>query len=93
MQPAIVCKVSDSVLQLSSKDPRVLIQYGQIWKVASFRLHLWKTVMRSLTDVAEVEADEFKSSVVAAAHVSYHFICRKVLRAANEYPCSLARTA
>ena len=45
----------------------------------------------SLADVAEVEADEFKSSVIAAAHVSYHFVWRKVLRTASEYPWSLAR--
>ena len=32
-------------------------------------------VMRSLADVAEVEADEF-----VAAHVSYHFMWRRVLR-------------
>ena len=44
----------------------------------------------SLADVAEVEADEFKSSVIAAAPVSYHFVWRRVLRTANEYPRSLA---
>ena len=84
VQAAILCRVSDSVLQLLLKDPRVLLQYDEIWKVASEEL-LWvasleDSVMRSLADVADVEADdEFKSSVIAAAHVSYHFIRRRVL--------------
>ena len=47
--------------------------------------------MRSLADVTEVEAGEFKSSVIAAARVSYQFTWRRVLRAANEHPWSLAR--
>ena len=64
----------------------------EIWKVAPEEL-LWvacleDNVMRSLADVAEVDADEFKSSVIAAAHVLYHFTWRRVLRAANEYPWS-----
>ena len=35
--------------------------------------------MRSLADVAKVEFDEFRSSVIAMAHVSYHFKWRRVL--------------
>ena len=58
-------------------DPRVLLQYDEIWKIAPEEL-LWvasleDSVMRSLANVAEIEADEFKSSLIAAAHVSYHF--------------------
>ena len=33
--------------------------------------------MRSLASVAEVVSDEFKSSVIAVVHVSYHFIWRR----------------
>ena len=78
-------RVNDSVLQLLLKDP-----FDEIWKVASEEL-LWvasleDSVMRPLADVAEVEAYELKSSVIAAAHVSYHCIWRRVLRTANEYP-------
>ena len=87
MQAAIVCSVSDSVFHLLLKDPRVLLQYDEIWKVASEEL-LW---VASLEDsVMRALADEFKSSVIAAAHVSYHFMWRRVSRTANEYPWPLA---
>ena len=64
------------------EDPRVLLQYDEIRKVASEDL-LWVASLE--------EADGFKSSVVATADLSYHFIWRRVLRSASEYPCSLER--
>ena len=95
VQAAIVCRVSDRVLQLLLKVPRVLLQYDETWKVASEEL-LWvasleDSAVRSLARRGRVEADEFKPSVIAAAHVSYHFIRRRVLRTASEYPWSWAR--
>ena len=51
VQAAVVCRVSDRVLQLLLKVPHVLLQYDEIWKVASEELlwlRLWKTVWRSL---------------------------------------------
>ena len=77
--------MSDSVLQLLFKDPRALLLYSAASE------ELWVASMRSLADVAEVEAVEFKSSAIAAAHLSYHFIWRKVLHTVTEYPWSLAR--
>ena len=70
-------------LAILLKDLRVFLQYDEIWKAASAEF-LWvasfeDSVMRSLADVAEVEAVEFKSSVIAAAHLSYHFMWRRVL--------------
>ena len=64
---ATVWRVSDSVLQLLLKDPRVLIQCDELWKVASEEL-LWgasseDSLTSSLADVAKLEADDPKSSV------------------------------
>ena len=58
-----VCRVSDSVLQLLLKDPRVLLQYNEIWKVAPEELHwvasLEDSVMRSLADVGVLQMEIF----------------------------------
>ena len=72
--------------ELWLKDPRVLFRCDEIWKVAPevpVRVaSLEDSATRSLSEVAEVEADEFKSSVIAASYGA------GVLRA--EHPWSLA---
>ena len=77
------------------EDSRVATHYGELWDVASRELrgvidtpeHMWS----SIAAVAGCRADELKMKTIEAAHVSYHFLWRRVLEPASELPWRLCR--
>ena len=95
VQAAVVCRVSDSVFAIvvesSARPSPVRRNLERCFRRATLGCVFGRQCGARSSDVAEVEADEFKPSVIGAARVSYHFIRRRVLRTASEYAWSLAR--
>ena len=67
----------------------------ELWDVASRELrwvidipgHMWS----SLAVASGSRADELKDRTIRASHIAYHFLWRRVLHPACEYPWSLCR--
>ena len=77
------------------EDPRVASAYDQLWESASKELRyvvdMSDEMWGSLAIAAGCSAGELKDRAIAASHVSYHFLWRRVLEPASQLPWRLCR--
>ena len=76
-------------------DPRVAANYGPLWSAATDELRwiidLPAPTWQALASVAQCSPAEIRDETIRAAHVSYHFLWRRVLQPAIELPWQLVR--
>ena len=95
MAAAISSRVSEGFQSELMEDNRVGSHFEELWGAASRELrwvidipnHMWS----SLSNAARCQAQELRDTTIAAAHVSYHFIWRRVLQPATQFPWKLCR--
>ena len=95
MSSAIASRVAEGFQTEMMEDNRVGSNYEKLWGAASKELrwvidlpdHFWS----SLAAVAQSRPDELQDKTIGAAHVSYHFLWRRVLEPASGYPWKLCR--
>ena len=96
---AVIASLSSRVAEVFQselmEDPRVAATYGTLLRVAAQELkwvvdlpsHVWS----AMSSVVGCSAESLKDDAIAAAHVSFHFIWRRVLQPASELPWRLVR--
>ena len=92
---AISSRVPEGFQARLMEGPRVASVYDELWAAASKELRyvidiaddMWK----SLAVVAGCSAGELRDRAIGAAHISYHFIWRRVLEPAAQLPWRLCR--
>ena len=76
-------------------DSRACRHIDRLWQCESegmrWVVDIPATTWSSLARVAEMTTEGLKDSCIAASHVSFHFIWRRFLDVASEYPWSLSR--
>ena len=95
MAAAISSRVPEGFQIELMEDSRVASQYQVLWDAMSKELRwvidLPEDTWSDLASVAGCRADELKDRAISAAHLSYHFIWRRVLEPAGQLPWSLCR--
>ena len=92
---ALVSRVPEGVLAEVLKDPRVGLRHDEIWEVLctdmKWLVDLPGFIWQAVASVAKMDADEFRGSCVAKAHICFHFFWRRVLEPAGHLPWTLVR--
>ena len=93
LEASIVSRVAESFQQELMEDSRLALRYTELIGVMSDELR-WMCVLdgevwRRLGFACGLSGEELASRCIAAAHISYHFIWRRVLQPAGEYPWAL----
>ena len=92
---SIYSRVVESFQTELMEDSRVAMTYDTLWRVISEEMrwvidlpnHIWD----SLGKVAGRAGLEIKDDTIQAAHTSYHFLWRRVLEPAGDFPWKLCR--
>ena len=92
---SVSSRVSESFQAELMSDPRVAANYGALWSAATDELRwiidLPADTWQALASVAQCSPAEMRDDTIRAAHVSYHFLRRRVLQPASELPWQLVR--
>ena len=78
------------------KDNRVASRYNELWAAATKEMkyvvdipdHLWSKLAQASSSLTPTK---LKDRVISGAHVSYHFLWRRVLKPAGDLPWRLCR--
>ena len=77
------------------EDSRVAATYPALWRAAAEELRwivdLPMSTWQSLASVVGCTAEDLRGDTIAASHVSFHFIWRRVLEPAGQLPWRLCR--
>ena len=96
MAASVVSRVAEGFQAELMTDNRVAARHGELWAAATKELkyvvdlpdHLWC----KLAQVSDgLTATQLKDRVIRGAHVSYHFLWRRVLKPAGGLPWRLVR--
>ena len=96
VQASLVSRIAEGVDAELLEDSRVALRLPQLWAAANDELK-WlidvdKSVWVALAEVCEpLSADDLKDDVLRGAHVSYHFLWRRIFSRASMRPWSLVR--
>ena len=95
VQSALASRVAESAQLVMMEDSRVGRRYDEIWRAATEELKwlvdLSDDVWALLGSVCDMHGDEVKDAVIKAGHVSFHFLWRRDLLPASQYPWPLCR--
>ena len=92
---AMSSRVAEGLQSELMQDNRVAIRYGELWNTMTQELrwlinvdeHIWI----KLSGLCDIRTAMLRHECIAAAHRSYHFFYRRVLRPASMHPWSLCR--
>ena len=89
----VTCRVSEALQQELMHDPRVALRLPELMAVISEEMR-WVTqvapeVWQLLAAPTGMHWEEMAQQCIGKAHISYHFIWRRILEPATEYPWSL----
>ena len=92
---SISSRVAEGVQAELMNDNRVAIAYPALWKIAAEEVrwivdlpdHVWG----ALASVSGCRLEQLKDETISAAHISFHFLWRRVLQPAGELPWRLCR--
>ena len=92
---AIYSRVVEAFQGELMEDSRVCLIYPQLWRTIAEELRwvvdLEQPVWESLAAVAQIHWMTLRDSTTHAAHISFHFMWRRVLEPASQLPWKLAR--
>ena len=92
---AISSRVAESFQLLLMEDPRVALRYEELWQCMSEELR-WLIdidlpVWQQLSYCCEQGVSSLRHTCIQSAHIAYHFVWRRVLSVAKDYPWKLCR--
>ena len=95
VQVSIASRVAEGLEAELLEDSRVARRLPDLWQAASEELQ-WvigidDAVWALLASSCDMRAADLKADCVSAAHISYHFLWRRILEPAGELPWSLVR--
>ena len=92
---AIVSRVAEAFQMQLMRDSRVGLRYEELWECITVELkwilHMPEAVWLSIGKAVGSPGKQLRGECIAAAHVSYHFLWRRVLQPASALPWSLLR--
>ena len=95
VQAAMGSRVSEGFLSELMDDPRVALRLPELWQAAGeemrWLIDVSDDVWKVLGPVCGMRADRLRDRCVAAGHVSFHFLWRRVLHPATNLPWRLVR--
>ena len=95
VRAAIASRVAEGVQSELMQDSRVAHTLPDLWQAAGEELHwvsrLGDDFWSPLADACGSSVQELKSDCIHAAHVSFHFLWRRIFEPAAEYPWRLVR--
>ena len=95
VEAAFVSRASDGVLAFILEDPRVGRHHDEIWQILcedmSSILSVPISVWEAVGAVAELSSEQFRAACIRGAHVSFHFMWRRIMDPAGRLPWSLVR--
>ena len=92
---SISSRVAEGFQAELMNDNRVAIAFPALWKIAAEEVrwivdlpdHVWG----ALASVSGCRLEQLKDETISAAHISFHFLWRRVLQPAGELPWRLCR--
>ena len=92
---SISSRIAEGIQSELLEDSRIASTYASLWDTAAqemrwvIDLPMW--VWSALASVAQSSPEQIQDEAIAASHISFHFLWRRVLQPASELPWRLFR--